>query len=123
MVGLAGFGGSAVRAAPQKGDRSSSGFDHIVQPFIAKNCYSCHNGKSAAGGLNLQTLNSPSTLSVNRDEWEKIASRIGSGNMPPKVMPRPDAADVNAVTTWLRHEFERMDRDARPNPGGLAPDA
>ena len=100
-------------AAPQKDGPSVAAFDGVVQPFLSRHCVACHNGRTAAGGLNVQTLNSPASLTENRDEWEKIVRRISSGEMPPKTLPRPSAGDVKAVTTWLQNEFDRADRKAR----------
>ena len=80
-----------------------STFNDTVQPFFARHCYSCHNGRSAAGGLNLQTLNTAASVSENRDEWQKILRRTASGDMPPKSAPRPDAGEVKAVTGWLQN--------------------
>lgn len=104
----------------QKSGPSPATFERVVQPFLSNYCVACHNGKSAAGGLNLQTLNSPASLKENRDEWEKIVRRISSGDMPPKALPRPAAADVKAVTTWLQNEFDRAGRNTKPDPGRVA---
>ena len=37
--------------------------------------------------------------------------------MPPNNMPRPDAAELKAVTNWIQGEFDRADRNAKPDPG------
>src|SRR5689334_12425540 len=79
-------------AAPQKDVPTAAAFDSVVQPFLSKHCVACHNGRTAAGGLNVQTLNSPASLTENRDEWQKIVRRISSGEMPPKTLPRPAVA-------------------------------
>jgi mono/diheme cytochrome c family protein len=95
---------------------ASPTFEHTVQPFFAKNCYSCHNAKGNSGGLNLQDFNSPLSVVEYRDEWEKILARVSAGQMPPRSMPRPDPAEVKQVTDWVRAEFERADREAARRP-------
>ena len=37
--------------------------------------------------------------------------------MPPKGLPRPAAAQVEAVTAWIEAEFVRADRNVKPDPG------
>ncbi len=92
-------------------------FEHTVQPFLAKNCYACHNSKGNSGGLNLQDFTTAKSVMENRDEWEKVLRRISSGEMPPRQFPRPDAAELKQVVVWLQNEFDRADRNAKPDPG------
>ena len=49
LVGLAhviAVGQSSHTVAP---GRASATFDALVQPFLAKNCYGCHNDKLSSG--------------------------------------------------------------------------
>jgi len=92
-------------------------FEDTVQPFLAKNCYACHNAKLSTSGLNLQAFTDESSVLKQRDEWEKIVKRLSAGEMPPKPMPRPDAAALQQVTNWIQDEFDRADRNAKPDPG------
>ena len=91
-------------------------FAHTVQPFFAKNCYACHSAQIQTSGLNLQALTAAS-VTQNRDQWETILSKLSTGEMPPKAMPRPNDADLKLVTAWIRGEFDRADRTAKPDPG------
>lgn len=91
-------------------------FAKSVQPFFAKNCYTCHNSKLSSGGLNLEAYTSATTLSEARDASEKILKKLQAGEMPPKGMPRPDEAQVRLVTGWIEGEFGRADRLAKPDP-------
>jgi mono/diheme cytochrome c family protein len=92
-------------------------FELTVQPFLAKNCYACHNAKGNSGGLNLQEFTTAKAVMENRDEWEKVLRRISSGEMPPRQLPRPDAGELKQVTDWLQNEFDRADKNARTDPG------
>jgi hypothetical protein len=92
-------------------------FESTVQPFLAKNCFACHSAAVATSGLNLQAFTNAASVLQNRDEWEKILKRISAGEMPPKSLPRPDGAQLQQVTSWLQAEFDRADRNAKPDPG------
>lgn len=92
-------------------------FRKIVQPFVAKNCNGCHNAKLKSGEVDLQRFQSIEMLHGNRDLWEKVALKIKSGEMPPKGIPRPPAAEIKAVAAWIEREFERIDANAKPDPG------
>ncbi len=37
--------------------------------------------------------------------------------MPPRQLPRPDSAQLQQVVTWIQGEFDRADRNAKPDPG------
>lgn len=95
----------------------ATGFEATVQPFLAKNCYGCHSAKVMTSGLNLEAFTSADSVAQNRDRWETILAKLSSGQMPPKNMPRPDAAELKAVTNWIQGEFDRADRNAKPDPG------
>lgn len=92
-------------------------FRQKYQPFFADNCYGCHNAKKSAGGLNLEQYTESSAILAHRDTWENVLRRINAGEMPPKGVPRPDEAELRAVTGWLEGEFARADRNAPPDPG------
>jgi hypothetical protein len=94
-----------------------AGFQKTVQPFLAKNCATCHSTKLKTGGLDVQSFHSAADLSSHREIWEKIVRKLSTGEMPPKGLPRPPQTDVKAVTNWVRTEFGRLDRLAPVDPG------
>ena len=63
------------------------------------------------------TFADPKSLTTNRDEWEKIVRKIRSGEMPPKGVPRPPAAQIESFAQFIEAEFERADRGLKPDPG------
>ena len=91
----------------------SAGFAKTVQPFFAKNCYTCHNPKLNTGGLNLEAYTSATSLSQDSDQSEKILKRLQAGEMPPKGLPRPSAEELTVVTAWIERD---LDRQAKPSP-------
>jgi hypothetical protein len=55
------------------------------------------------------------SLTKSRDGWDIILRKIRSGEMPPKGIPRP--AQLDAVIQYLQDEFEKADRNIKPDPG------
>ncbi len=77
----------------------SADFAKSIQPFFAKNCYSCHSAKLKTGGLNLETNVNAAAMAQEPERFEKILQRLKAGEMPPKTMPRPDAEAQNSGLT------------------------
>lgn len=92
-------------------------FDHSVQPILTKNCLSCHNDRVQSGSVNLAPFTNPATLLSNREDWEKVVQKVRSGEMPPKGMPRPSLEQVSEFTRFVEGEWERADRNLKPDPG------
>ena len=88
-----------------------------VQPYLRKNCAGCHGEQSPAAGLNLAAILRDADPLQHRDRWEQIARRIRTGEMPPKGVPRPDATESQAVTSWIETSYDRRDRERPTDPG------
>ncbi|MDQ1470776.1 MAG: hypothetical protein QOJ99_2256, partial [Bryobacterales bacterium] len=108
---------SIASPQPARQQPANEAFTGIVQPFLAKNCYMCHGAKVSTAGVNLESYQNASTLEKDRDRWEVILNKIESGEMPPKGMPRPDAAALKQTTGWIQAEFTRQDQLIKPDPG------
>ncbi len=104
----------APKSVPAK---PSSGFQSTVEPFLAKNCYGCHNAKAKVAGLNLQAYAGTTSLAENREMWEVVLRRLKAGEMPPKPLPRPNPEELHAVTSWMESAFDSIDQHAKPEPG------
>jgi cytochrome c553 len=92
-------------------------FSNTVQPVIESSCSMCHNDRLPSGSLNLAPFLAPSSLVESREGWERIVQKIRSGEMPPKGVPPPPAAKVDALLKFIEGEFERADRNVKPDPG------
>src|ERR1019366_2642711 len=46
-----------------------------VQPFLAKNCYLCHNEKLSTAGLNLSTYTSEELATQKPEVWDKVLEK------------------------------------------------
>ena len=86
---------------------------------MKQNCAGCHNEKLASGNLNLQLfLTQPGSIALqDREHWEKAISRMRAGTMPPRGVPKPPEGQIAAVTAWIEREYERQDRNLKPDPG------
>jgi hypothetical protein len=94
-------------------------FDQTVQPFLTKNCISCHNSSLKTADLDLQSFKTVDSVAQANPTWVKVLAKIRSGEMPPKGLPRPGQAEVTAVTKWIEAEFDREDKAIRPDPGHI----
>ncbi len=92
-------------------------FDATVTPLFNKSCVACHNDRLASGGLNLGPFTNPASLMSHREEWERILQKIRTGEMPPKGMPRPPAAQTDALMKFVHEKWEAADRNIAPDPG------
>jgi len=84
---------------------------------LDKYCVTCHNQRLKTAGLQLDKMD----LAHVRDQaevWEKVVRKLRAGMMPPAGMPRPAAADYEALTVALENE---LDRAAAAKPKLAAP--
>jgi mono/diheme cytochrome c family protein len=105
------FAGSLAAQTP------SASFEKSVQPFLAKNCYACHNSKVKTADVDIQQFKTGESIAKEPDFWEKAIQKMRTGEMPPKGFPSPKPSDVKSVTNWLHQELERAERQVAPDPG------
>jgi hypothetical protein len=91
--------------------------DSIATPFIARNCRGCHNAVLKNAGLDFDAHPLPASLSTSPEIWEKVAEKLRTRQMPPPPMPRPDAAQTDAVVSWLDGQLAALEAALPPNPG------
>jgi hypothetical protein len=88
-----------------------------VKPVLSNTCALCHNDKLSSGGLNVKLLMSQDSIATYRDGWETILDKLRGGEMPPKGIPRPPEAQMQALIHYVEGEFEKADRNIKPDPG------
>ena len=52
-----------------------------------------------------------------REGWELIVDRLLAGEMPPPGEDGPSDEEVSALLRYVQSEFDRADRNTRPEPG------
>src|SRR5687767_3219296 len=83
-------------ASAQNAKRAESAtFIANVEPFLKKNCISCHNEKLKSSGLSLENARENSPF------WDGVMERIATGKMPPAGQPAPDKTELAAAMRWL----------------------
>jgi hypothetical protein len=85
------------------------------QATLDRYCASCHNPRTRAGGL---TLDSARVDAAARDPqtWEKVIRKVRTGMMPPSGAPRPDRATLDGLAAAVETAIDRAAASA-PNPG------
>ena len=82
---------------------------------INQYCIGCHNSKLKTAGLALDTLDI-SQPDDHAEQWEKVARKLRTAEMPPPGLPRPDAATYSAIAQQLEGALDTA-WAAKPNPG------
>src|SRR5215475_13970524 len=90
-------------------------FEKTVAPVLTSTCSPCHSESMASGNLDIATFTKASSLTENREGWDIIVRKLRAGEMPPKGIPRP--ASLDTVIQFLNAEFEKADRNIKPDPG------
>src|ERR1017187_6671581 len=106
-----------VAGALHAADTAPADFDSTVKPVLSKTCTLCHNERLSSGGLNIRAFLAPDSVAAYRDGWEAILQKLRAGEMPPKGIPRPPESQVEALVHYVEGEFEKADRNAKPDPG------
>ena len=98
--------GLAWSAEAQPGD---------LRAFVTTYCTGCHNDRLRTGGMSLAD---PALVDpvAHPELWEKILHKIGTGQMPPAKMPRPEPADFRTVIADIETRLDRA-AAAHPDPG------
>jgi mono/diheme cytochrome c family protein len=103
--------GTAAQQAP----RSAASAAIDAQKIVSIYCVTCHNDTLKTGSL---ALDRPELADVaaHADVWEKVVRKVRTGMMPPPGVPRPDAAERDALLSSLVATLDEAAK-ARPNPG------
>jgi hypothetical protein len=88
-----------------------------VLAFVQTNCLACHSAAVRSGDIDLEVYKDAKAFTDGRETWERVLGKLKAGEMPPPGIPRPPAAEFDAVTRWLEAEFKRQDLAIRPEAG------
>jgi hypothetical protein len=97
---------AALAQAPSTAHGQGSNSLLSQRVVLDKYCVTCHNQKLKTAGLTLDTLDL-SHVADNAEPWEKVVRKLRAGMMPPAGLPRPNAADYEALTVALENELDR----------------
>ena len=115
-IGLAGaryVSARAVQIAATTAARQTSALP--TTDTLNKYCVTCHNSRLKTAGLQIDSLDADH-MAANAPQWEKIVTKLRTGEMPPPGRPRPDADTYRAVASALERELDAA-AAATPHPG------
>jgi len=90
-------------------------FRRDIEPILAKHCFDCHGNGVDKGGVRLDEFTSAAAL---RDHqlWSRALRNVRTGLMPP-ADERPSLEQVSEFTKFIESEWEKADRNVKPDPG------
>jgi hypothetical protein len=97
----------------------AAGFETLVKPFLAENCYGCHGNKKHKKDLNFEAIESVDSLVTDGDRWDDVVQKLRARDMPPEDEPQPAEHQRQAVATWIARELARIEKATPPDPGRI----
>ena len=83
--------------------------DAPAAAFLKEHCLRCHGPEKVKGDLRIDQLDTDLAKPSTFERWREIASRVQSGEMPPKKEPRPESAQAQS---FVRQLTARLDEAA-----------
>lgn len=114
-IGIASFPSVALGQAPA--DSPSVPPDSPTGQFFAKHCQACHTGEQAEGDFHLNNLSMEFDDPSNRDAWLAVLEQVESETMPPSERPRPSAAEIASLKTWITERIAKAESAQRESDG------
>ena len=103
---------AVLAAGSFSGLASAQSLEADVAPLVESSCLSCH-GPRTATPLNLSELGLDLSDHDTFRAWEKVYTRVASGEMPPAAAPQPDVAVAEAALGSLKQALVEASLAAR----------
>jgi mono/diheme cytochrome c family protein len=87
----------------------------VARDILNKYCVTCHNERTKTAGLLLDVLDT-NNIGADAEQWEKVAVKLRTREMPPPGRPRPDQTTYDALATHLEDSLDAF-ATAHVNPG------
>lgn len=85
--------------------------------YFEAHCYRCHDATEKKGGFDLTALKVEPGNPDNFARWLKVHDRIEAGEMPPRKLTRPPAAETAAALKGLRDMLVKAEREKQAADG------
>lgn len=99
-IALLALSAVAFAFAPPKVGKPS--FTKDVKPTLEKFCIGCHTGPKAPEGIDFSKIKTDADAKKSFKVLRKALSEVQEGEMPPKGMTKPSAAQVKAFAAWVK---------------------
>ncbi|MBV9507707.1 MAG: DUF1592 domain-containing protein [Acidobacteriia bacterium] len=106
----------ASKPAATSTERAPGGDTLTPRALLDRYCVGCHNAKLKTAHLELDKLDL-THLADQAETGEKVVRKLRAGMMPPAGLPRPPAAAVESLITWMESELDRNAATYLPAPG------
>jgi mono/diheme cytochrome c family protein len=94
---------AALSATPA---RAPQGTDQPDASLVAQYCVTCHNGRTKAGNLVLDSL-PLERIAADAETWEKVIRKVRAGMMPPAGARRPERAALDRFAGSLERVIDQ----------------
>jgi mono/diheme cytochrome c family protein len=118
VTGAAAFFAYGQGPSPQRSPVANPAAVSEQRALIDQYCVTCHNDRTKRGNLSLEKQNL-ARVAENAELWERVIRKLRAGMMPPVGARRPETGRLDAMTTWLENEIDRvaLSRPALVRPG------
>ena len=82
----------------------------VVDSFLEKHCFECHDDSVSKGDLNLLELDFNLAKPASFEMWTEVYQRVKSGEMPPRDEPRPKDDFRKSFLANVRKPLHEIDR-------------
>ncbi|MCA9231441.1 MAG: DUF1592 domain-containing protein [Planctomycetales bacterium] len=87
-------------------------------PLVRQYCLDCHSTDAREGELDLERFSSFDQVRRDSQAWQKIASMLSNGEMPPADSPQLEPREKQLLQDWVQ---KFLDAEARANAGDPGP--
>ncbi|MCB9232322.1 MAG: hypothetical protein H6581_11705 [Bacteroidia bacterium] len=78
-------------------------FSQDIKPILSTNCYGCHSGSSASGGIDLSKYAGVSDVAVTGKLYNSVAQNGLAAAMPPDY--KLTACEISQIKSWVDDGF------------------
>ena len=112
LLGVALLSGQSPQPAPAKAATGAAAQKAVIDRY----CVGCHNARTKTANLFLDQFDL-SKITEHADTGELLVRKLRAGMMPPTGMPRPDAAAMDSLISYMETELDKGAKAHLPAPG------
>ena len=112
LLGVALLSGQSPQPAPAKAATGAAAQKAVIDRY----CVGCHNARTKTANLFLDQFDL-SKITEHADTGELLVRKLRAGIMPPTGMPRPDAAAMDSLISYMETELDKGAKAHLPAPG------